>query len=100
MAVPASRCTRARALDRDGGRCVPLGWLRDRSARGPHRRRSVPDRLGVLSLALWASASRARLDAGGTGCARGVVVSGGDHGWCWSGALVAAVSAAFFGALT
>src|SRR5258705_13770005 len=77
MALAATDSARAYAVDRHRGRCVPLGRLGDRSARGPHRRRPLPDRLGVVSLALWASASRANRDAGGTGGGRGVVVFGG-----------------------
>src|SRR5207248_2628166 len=69
------------------------------SARGPHRRRFVPDRLGILSLALWASASRARRDAGGTGSARGVVVSDGDHARRGSDAVATADAAVFSGGL-
>src|SRR5258707_15890481 len=95
MALTATDRPRARALDRDRGRCVPLGWIPDRSARGPHRRRSLPDRLGILSLALWASAPRAGRDAGGTGGARAVVVSDGDHAWRGSDAVAAADAAVF-----
>src|ERR1700680_2188035 len=99
MALAAPECARARGLDRDGGRCVPLGWLRDRSARGPHRRRCLPDRLGIVSLALRASASRAHRDAGGTGGARAVVVSDGDHAWRGPDAVAGADAAVFSGGL-
>src|ERR1700676_4461192 len=97
MALAAPDCARARGLDRDGGRCVPLGWLRDRSALGPHRRRCLPDRLGILSLAIRASASRAHRDAGGAGGACSVVVSDGDHARRGPDAMAAADAAVFSG---
>src|SRR6266403_6135110 len=99
MALTASDCARPRALDRDRGRCIPLGWLGDGPARGPDRRRSPADRLGIVSLALWASASRAHRDAGGTGGARGVVVSDGDHARRRPDAVAAADAAVFSGSL-
>src|SRR5258706_3079294 len=95
MALAAADRARARALDRDRGRRVPLGWIPDRSARSPHRRRSLPDRLGVVSLALRASAPRAGRDAGGTGGAGAVVVSDGDHARRGSDAVAAADAAVF-----
>src|SRR6267142_6105704 len=79
MAFASSDCIWPRALDRRCGWCIRPGWLRDRSARTPHRRRADLDRLGALLLALRTSASRARRHAGGTGGARGVVVSHGNH---------------------
>src|ERR1700694_293581 len=97
MALAAPDSARARGLDRDGGRCVPLGWLRDRSALGPHWRWCLPDRLGIVSLALWASASRAHPDAGGAGGACAVVVSDGDHAWRGPDAIAAADAAVFSG---
>src|SRR5258707_2583955 len=97
MALTATDRVRARALDRDRGRRVPLGWIPDRPARGPHRRRSLPDRLGIVSLALRASAPRAGRDAGRTGGAGAVVVSDGDHARrgsdAWAAADAAGVSA-------
>src|SRR5712675_1447676 len=99
VALTATDRARARALDRDRGRCVPLGWIPDRPARGPHRRRSLPDRLGIVSLALWASAPRAGRDAGGTGGARAVVISDGDHARRGSDAVAAADAAVFSGGL-
>src|SRR5258706_14641872 len=77
LALTATDRTRARALDRDRGRCVPLGWIPDRSAGGPHTRPSLPVRLGIVSLALRASAPGAGRDAGGTG---GAVAVGT---FCW-----------------
>src|SRR4029453_18764821 len=70
MALAAADRARARALDRDRGRRLPLGWIPDLFVRAPHRRRYLPDRLGIVSLALRASAPGAGRDAGGTGGAR------------------------------
>src|SRR5258705_7826297 len=99
MALAATDSARAYAVDRHRGRCVPLGRLGDRSARGPHRRRPLPDRLGVVSLALRASASRANRDAGGTGGARVVVVSDGDRARRGSDAMAAADATVLSGGL-
>src|SRR5260370_6427830 len=60
VALTATDRARARALDRDRGRCGPLGWIPDLTARGPHRRPSLPDLMGRLFLALFAAAPRSR----------------------------------------